>query len=74
VADIVKYAYRAESPTLANPDLKNALQALAERLELKRLYRFYDNVLTTKSQLNTQLNKQLMVEQLLISWSQLNRQ
>jgi len=41
---------------------------------LKRLYRFYDNVLTTKSQLNTQLNKQLMVEQLLISWSQLNRQ
>ncbi len=74
VADIVKYAYRAESPALANPDLKNALQALAERLELKRLYRFYDNVLTTKSQLNTQLNKQLMVEQLLISWSQLNRQ
>ncbi|OAH96685.1 DNA polymerase III subunit delta' [Methylomonas methanica] len=74
VADIVKYAYRAESPTLANPDLKNALQALAERLELKRLYRFYDNVLTTKSQLNTQLNKQLMLEQLLISWSQLNRQ
>ncbi|WP_020484925.1 DNA polymerase III subunit delta' [Methylomonas sp. MK1] len=74
VADIVKYAYRAESPALANPDLKNALQALADRLELKRLYRFYDNVLTTKSQLNTQLNKQLMVEQLLISWSQLNRQ
>jgi DNA polymerase III subunit delta' len=74
VADIVKYAYGSESPVLANPDLKNPLQALAERLELKRLYRFYDNVLTTKSQLNTQLNKQLMVEQLLISWSQLNRQ
>lgn len=74
VADIIKYAYRAESPAFANPDLKNPLQALAERLELKRLYRFYDNVLTTKSQLNTQLNKQLMVEQLLISWSQLNRQ
>ncbi|MEI8573708.1 DNA polymerase III subunit delta' [Methylomonas sp. LW13] len=73
VADIVKCAYRAESLELANPDLKNALQALAQRLELKRLYRFYDNVLTTKSQLNTQLNKQLMVEQLLISWSQLNR-
>ncbi|OQW65883.1 MAG: DNA polymerase III subunit delta' [Proteobacteria bacterium ST_bin11] len=74
VADIIKYAYRADSPAIANPDLKNALQALAERLELKRLYRFYDNVLTTKSQLNTQLNKQLMLEQLLISWSQLNRQ
>lgn len=74
VADIVKCAYRAESLAIANPDLKNALQGFAERLELKSLYRFYDNVLTTKSQLNTQLNKQLMVEQLLISWSQLNRQ
>lgn len=75
VADIVKYAYRAESAAVfANPDMKNALQALAERLELRGLYRFYDNVLTTRAQLSTQLNKQLMIEQLLISWSQLNRQ
>lgn len=75
VADIVKYAYRAEpAAVMINPDMKNALQALAERLELRGLYRYYDNVLTTKSQLSTQLNKQLMIEQLLISWSQLNRQ
>ncbi len=74
VSDIVKCASHADAKLMANPDMKNALQALAERLELKRLYRFYDNVLLTKSQLNTQLNKQLMIEQLLISWSQLNRQ
>ena len=74
VADIVRCAYRVESVPIVNQDLKNALQALAERLDLKRLYLFYDNVLAAKSQLNTQLNKQLMVEQLLISWSQLNRQ
>lgn len=74
VADIVKCACHADVKLIANPDMKNALQGLAERLELKRLFRFYDNVLLTTSQLNTQLNKQLMIEQLLISWSQLNRQ
>ena len=74
VADIVKYALGAPVAVDANPDMKNALQALAERLDLQRLYRFYDNVVGTSAQLNTQLNKQLMLEQLLISWSQLNRQ
>lgn len=62
----------ADSAHLANPDLKNSLQGFAERLELPGVYRFYDRVLTAKAQLATQLNQQLMLEQLLIDWSQLN--
>lgn len=72
LADIVKCAYRADSAHLANPDLKNSLQGVAERLEFRGVYRFYDRVLTAKAQLATQLNQQLMLEQLLIDWSQLN--
>lgn len=73
VADIVKLRYRTDSANLQNSDMKNSLQAFAERLELKGLYRFYDSLLLAQSQISTQINKQLMLEQILISWSQLNK-
>lgn len=72
VADLIKTAHRAEPAQLHNPDKKKSLQALAERLELKALYRLYDSLLIAQSQLNTQINKQLLLEQLLIDWSQLH--
>lgn len=72
VMDIIKSANRAEIGQLHNPDMKKSLQALAERLELKRVYAFYDSLLLAQSQSSTQINKQLMLEQLLIRWSQLN--
>ena len=72
VADIIKILHGSEPDKLQNPDMKKSLQAFAERLELKTLYRLYDNLLMAQSQLSTQINKQLMLEQLLIGWSQLN--
>lgn len=72
LADLVKLAHNVDEAQLDNPDFKKSLQALAERLELKRLYRYYDSVLRSRSLLATQLNKQLMTERLLIDWSQLN--
>lgn len=72
VMDIIKCAHKADPGALHNPDMKKSLQALAERLELKRLYLFYDSLLSAQALLSTQINKQLMLEQLLIGWSQLN--
>lgn len=72
VADIIKAAHQADPGQLQNQDMKKSLQALAERLELKNLYRFYDRLLIAQAQLSTQINKQLMLEQLLIGWSHLN--
>ncbi|QPK63446.1 DNA polymerase III subunit delta' [Methylomonas sp. LL1] len=72
VMDMIKFAHGADTRQLHNPDMKKSLQALAERLELTGLYPFYDSLLNAKSQLGTQINKQLMLEQLLIRWSQLN--
>lgn len=72
VVDIIKAAHRAEVAQLHNPDMKKSLQALADKLELKGLYRFHDDILKAHSRLNTPINKQLMLEQLLINWSQLN--
>lgn len=72
VADLIKCAWQIEPGQLCNPDMKKPLQALAKRLELKRVYPFYDSLLIARSQLSTPINKQLLLEQLLISWSQLN--
>lgn len=70
--DIVKLAHRVDTEAIDNPDFKKSLQALAERLELKRLYQYYDTLLRSRSQLATQINKQLLTERLLIDWAQLN--
>ena len=72
VMDIIKSAHQADEDQLQNPDMKKSLQALAERLELKRVYKFYDNLLHAQSQVSKQINKQLLLEQLLINWAQLN--
>lgn len=48
---------------------KDALKALLNRLDLQALYRFYDIVLASIAKLDTQLNKQLMIERILIEWA-----
>lgn len=72
IVDIVKYQADSAIDRVGNPDLKKSLQGLAERLELQPLYAHYDKVLSARSQLVTPVNRQLLMEQLLIDWSQLN--
>ncbi|PKM13160.1 MAG: DNA polymerase III subunit delta' [Gammaproteobacteria bacterium HGW-Gammaproteobacteria-3] len=74
VTDLVKCIYRTPRPGLHNPDLFHFLQNRAQGLELKLLYSLYDVVVLNRSRLDTQLNKQLMFEEVLIHWSTLNRQ
>lgn len=73
VADTIRLAQGIDTLQIDNPDFKKSLQALAERLKLKQLYQYYDTLLMTRSQLTTQINKQLLTERLLIDWHQLNR-
>ncbi|WP_347987089.1 DNA polymerase III subunit delta' [Methylomonas sp. AM2-LC] len=73
IMDIIKLAHDVDSKHISNPDFKKSLQALAKRLELKRVYQYYDILLNNKALVNTQLNKQLVTERLLIDWFQLNK-
>lgn len=73
VIDLVKLAHGVDNSKIVNTDFKKPLQALAERLELKDLYRYYDLLLGSRSQLSAQTNKQLLTERLLIDWSLLTR-
>ncbi|MGR9115220.1 MAG: DNA polymerase III subunit delta' [Gammaproteobacteria bacterium] len=73
VVDSIKCVYRLPKQQLYNQDLFETLQDRAQRLELKGLYGLYDLLLLNRSRLDTQLNKQLIFEELLIRWLELNR-
>jgi DNA polymerase-3 subunit delta' len=71
--DLIKCRCRTRPGNIYNPDLSASLQELARRLDLKSLYRLYDLILASRRRLDTQINKQLILEEILILWSQLNR-
>jgi DNA polymerase-3 subunit delta' len=72
VVDLIKCAYD-KATDLYNPDLIKSLQELAQQLNLKKLYKLYDLLLLNRQLLDTQINKQLMFEDILIQWQALNR-
>jgi DNA polymerase-3 subunit delta' len=72
VIDVMKLAYQQQANNLFNPDLRSSLQDLAQKLNLKELYNYYDLLLVSQNSLDKQLNKQLMFEQILIHWLKLN--
>lgn len=73
VVDLIKCSHQVRAEYLYNPDLNARLQELSERLELKGLYKLYDLLLAAKQRLDTQINKQLLFEEILIQWHELNR-
>lgn len=72
ITDIIKSRYGMETGNLYHADLKNSLQELALQLNLKNVYKFYDLLLSSQQKLETQINKQLMFEEILIQWAKLN--
>lgn len=73
IIDQVKCFYHPNSENLYNPDLNKQLQELSQRLELKGLYKLYDLLLAARQRLDTQINRQLLFEEILIQWYELNR-
>ncbi len=73
IIDLTKCVYHSQVENLYNPDLHEQLQELSEQLELKGLYKLYDLLLAGRQRLDTQINKQLLFEEILIQWHELNR-
>lgn len=73
IIDLIKSFYQSQAENLYNPDLSAQLQELSKRLELKGLYKLYDLLLLGRQRLDTQINKQLLFEEILIQWHELNR-
>lgn len=72
VVDMIKLFYQQQPIKLFNPDLYSSLQDLTQKLDLRELYQYYDFLLISQQNLDKQLNKQLMIEEILIHWLKLN--
>lgn len=72
VADLIKCRYRLPTEMLVNADANPHLNKLAKRLKLTDIYPFYDHLLVCRARLDTQINKQLLIEELLLKWAKLN--
>lgn len=71
--DLIRCRSQAEYDKLDNADIVQPLQDLAQTLDLNKLFGFYDLLLRCNRQLSTTVNKQLLFEEILIHWLQLNR-
>ena len=82
-ADVIKLAMLAAAHrkqgggagglSLANPDARDRLQAMAERLNLSQMFSFFDIVSQARKLLSGPLDELLLLEDVLIRWSRLSR-
>ena len=68
--DAIKCHFQSNKSLLLNDDIEKQLRTLAQSLDLNRLFEFYSLLLKNTYRINRQLNKQLLFEELLITWSQ----
>lgn len=73
IIDLIKCSLPTREEQLYNPDLYRALSALAQKISLKELYKYYDLLLISRRRLETQINKQTLFEEILTQWFELNR-
>ena len=73
VMDMIRLHHGSSVAGLYNPDWSASLQAEAQKLNLKELFRFLDLLFTSARSVNTQVNKQMLLEEILIEWRRLPR-
>jgi DNA polymerase III subunit delta' len=70
--DLVKCTCRINREQLCNQDLIKPLQELSQQLDLRHLYKWYDLLISSRQRLGTQINFQIMIEEILVQWQQIN--
>lgn len=73
VSDLIKCVYGVDQKRICNLDFKESMQNLSKKLEIKRLYSLYSLLLNAKQLLGTQINFQIMTEEILVQWFEVNR-
>ncbi len=69
VVNIVRLSHQVD----LQADQKTVLQEILKELDLQKLYHLYDGLLISRELLGSQVNKQLMVEKILIEWSRVRK-
>jgi DNA polymerase-3 subunit delta' len=72
VTDIIKCANHVSPEQICNQDMAKPIQELSRQLNLSKLFGLYDKLLVSRRQIGTQINFQMMLEEILIQWQDLN--
>ena len=72
VADLIKCRLGISQGLLTNLDFGQTLQGLATKVDLLRLYQLYALLLASRQAVGTTINFQLMTEEILVQWQELN--
>jgi DNA polymerase-3 subunit delta' len=69
--DLMRLSVSPAAPRLANPDLRQAMQRVAEKLDLRRIYDFVDRCIEARriSESAQSVNQQLLLEGIAIDWA-----
>ena len=73
ISDLIKCRQDCDSSRLCNLAMAKVFKEVAKQHELPKLYKLYKLILDSRAQLGGQINQQLMLEEILIQWQQLNR-
>ena len=68
LTDMARLSFCSLPPYLAHPDMKETLSRLAEKLEAAEIFRHLDSTRRAITALETTLNVQLLLEDVLIPW------
>ena len=70
LADIARMQYNCEPMVITNNDLYQNLHQISERLYLKKIMQLTDLINKAYTDIQGQINNQLLLENLLIKWQQ----
>ena len=72
VTDLIKCVHTKNCAQICNQDFAESLQEASQQLNLRSLYAYYDRLLASRQQIDTQTNFQIMIEENLVQWQTLN--
>ena len=69
--DLMRLRASPAAPRLTNPDLRQAMQGVAEKLDSRRIYHFVDRCIEARrmSESAQSINQQLLLEGIAIDWA-----
>ena len=71
IADLIRLKSTENSAYIANMDIEQHLQPMAKQLDLSNLFKYLEQLQQSSRLLTTQVNVQLMLEDLFIAWIKL---
>jgi len=69
--DMIRLKFSEQPCHISSPDVLDRLRPLAQQIDLHRLYEYFDKLIESSRLARTQVNQQLLLEDVLIGWVRL---